>query len=819
VTRDPLPHPDPDADAEALVERAGRLLAVVDGEAQREHLAVVDEALPLLRRAVALAPHHPDLALWCCATGWALAVRGDVSGDPDDREAAVEWTRRAGAVGHPDLDRDDLALDLAHLLVLRHRARPAPGDPAAIEALLTDLVSDGPPADDGTAAWAAFAVPRGLAHLAALDAGLGVDHLDRAHTLLAGAVSRLPDHAALLPDGLIALGRTGLLTDRLDPGLAAIHRARALDHDLDPVELDLMAVELLERRWDLHSDPADLDAVIALLHGARAARPGDRSLTCWLARWLAERGDHHDDARDLTAAITLFADPGREPLDDPAEQATAWFVLGLAHLARRRCTGADDDADDDRDRGEAALAAVVDLDPADVGLLLDAHAHRLEALDDRVRRSPEPAAWERADAALHRLETALDRTAPVIGEDRSATAAALRAGRATAALAGAVLENDILAVDGMQVDRLRRLADVAAEHPDPPEQWNTLLPAVRIALDVHDDTVAQQGGRTRELLTGIAQAADHPELVGPALREMFGMSGVLDALWSGDLTRMAAAEHLLDEADPGQATMAALARFLRALPRMMRLDELVTGLDDVIAHSDRDRTAHARLMAEVLRRLRTLAVPDPAVLDRLWPEPVPVAPGGAGSVIHDVMTTAPGILDDMCRLGLLPDHAARRPLLVAIGDATGRAGRGPVRSSRMVLLTQWWLSRAEEAPHDPEALDEAVRWTAAALADLPGPEHPCGGGPPCRRPGRGGCGTGRGTGRSPAGWGWTPCGRGRGRCCCRPTRTTPGRPPGQPPGRPCGSPGGAPPIAGGPGPSTTSSRRWKRGADWCCTPR
>ena len=729
MTRDPLPHPDPDADADALVERAGQLLAVLDGEDPREHLAVVDEALPLLRRAVALAPHHPDLALWYRATGWALAVRGDVSGDPADYATAVEWTRWAGAAGHPDLDRDDLALDLAHLLVLRHRARSAPEDPAAVEALLADLVSDGPPADDGTAVWAAFAVPRGLAHLAALDVGLGVEHLDRAHTLLAGAVDRLPDHAALLPDGLIALGRTGLLTDRLDPGLVAIHRARALDHDLDPVELDLMAVELLERRWDLHSDPADLDAVVALLHGARAARPGDRSLTCWLARWLAERGDHHDDADDLTAAITLSADPGREPLDDAAEQALAWFVLGLAHLARRRCTGADDgtnddDADDDRDRGEAALAAVVDLDPADLGLLLDAHTHRLEALDDRVRRSPDPAVRERADAALHQLETALDRTALVIGQDRSASATALLADRAVAALAGAVLENDMLAVNGMQVDRLRRLADVAAEHPDPPEQWSTLLPAVRIALDVHDDTVAQQGGRTRELLTGIAQAPDHPELVGPALREMFGMSGVLDALWSGDLTRMAAAEHLLDEADPEQATMAAIARFLRALPRLTRVDELVAGLDDVITHCDRDGTGGSRLLAEMLRRLRTVAVPDPAVLDRPWPVPGPVARGGAGSAVHDVMATAPRVLDDMCRLSLLPDHAARRPMLVAIGDATDRAGRGPVRSSRMVLLTQWWLSRAEEAPRDPEALHEAVRWTDAALVDLPGPEHP-----------------------------------------------------------------------------------------------
>lgn len=165
---------------------------------------------------------------------------------------------------------------------------------------------------------------------------------------------------------------------------------------------------------ELLADSAGLDAAVTLLHGARTARPEDRTLTCWLAQRLAERGDHHDDVADLAAAITSYADPGREPLDDPAAQAMAWYALGLAHLARWRLAG----ADVDRDRAEAHLAVLVDLGPPDVGLLLDTHFHRLQALDDRVQRTPDRTAWERSDAALRQVEVALDRAAEHIDRSR-----------------------------------------------------------------------------------------------------------------------------------------------------------------------------------------------------------------------------------------------------------------------------------------------------------------------------------------------------------------------------------------------------------------
>lgn len=198
------------------------------------------------------------------------------------------------------------------------------------------------------------------------------------------------------------------------------------------------------------------------------------------------------------------------------------------------------------------------------------------------------------------------------------------------------------------------------------------------------------------------------------------MTGFLEALWSGDMTRMAASEMLLDGADPGQAMIAAWARFMRTSTQWTRLDELVAGLDDLIEHCVREGSSHGRLMAEVVRRLRSLAVPDPGVLDRAWPAVERINEAEPGSVIHDVLTTGVRTIDLRCRLNLLPDHEARRTLLVEIGDATDRAERGPIRFLGLLVLVHWWPLRAREAPGDPEALDEAVRWTTAALADLPG---------------------------------------------------------------------------------------------------
>lgn len=696
------PYPGPSAHERA--ELGPRLIALATGT----HLGpgdardMLDEAVDALRAAVdGTHPDDPAVLQRLRDLGCALDLRAELMGSADDLAEAVEWTRRAWrGAPHPDVSRGGLAIDLGMLLLRDAEVR----DVSPVAALEAEVARAADPL--------AFAVLHMYACTVRLqecdpdDDAVFVGRL----TELAHGLPDVPDAVPLLGEALMTVAGGATVIGQLEVAGEALDRLRTLsDPGVDPVDMDLQEAQLVKARMWRDEDPAAADHVVALMRRARDACPGDRAIADELAEWLMMRADLNGDPSGIAEAIELLGDPLTRP---GGERAAVWHAAGNAHLLRWRLAG----ADDERDRADECFAAMLSAGSVDSGTELAVLAYRMELVEDRARRTPDPSIRPTAAILLGDADTALARA--TASGDTDATTVALTA------MAALALDLWFAGEGSIHIDRIRRLVALAEAHSEPPPEWHTRLGIVRAAIAEHDGVVTGRVGDGNPVLAAMRDS-DDPGETGPVMAPVFAVHAVLDAFRTGDLTQLASAATLLERAGPDGRAFAGLARLFACVVGGTDPDALRAAVADARGGLEGTGSSNDQLLAMLdwlgdLLDGRRAAEPPMLVTDD---DP----PGSFGEAMGSIAR----IMDLTAGVRAAADHVARRPLLmeaaalVASCEASVDVMRHHgLRSACLVLLSQSWGERARAVPSDREAVQNAVEWSDRAVAELSGVEHP-----------------------------------------------------------------------------------------------
>ncbi|OJY45947.1 CHAT domain-containing protein [Pseudonocardia sp. 73-21] len=690
-------------DVSALGTRAwGRLADALDGRDP----AGLDDAAELFGDALAAGTGHPDEVCWHYGLGLAAAAAAEQTADLRRWDQARDEIHQAWrAPAHLDIDRDEVAADLAWVLVSRFDA--AGHDPSDLGTLVADL-------DAIRADVPGVVMLRGMARLHRAWAEESVPDHEAGRELLAAALPAVDDGAPLLLQALADYASACDDIGDVDPGLDALRRARSLiDPGQPAIELDLIEGHLSYTRWVLADDETAGDVARECLE--RVCEGEDPPPTALLrcAELWSDRGNRTGSLPDLDTAVRRL-DAAVLAVDD-SDAGMAWLTLGMTHQ-RRGELGADVDHARAASCFDAALRHGLD----DADLVLDAHRWRLEMLDEVLRAGPSDEMVAAAITAHEEGIEALD-TAGSAGEGLRAE------------LAMAILRTEIdlfnPAPHTFDRDRMHRLLATARRHPEPHEEWQSLVGIAKGFLQMVDDLMAGRAGGHGDFGVGAfartARESGHPDVLGPDLARMAALGSVLDASRTGDLGKLDAAA-LLDGSD-GDTTGGFLAAFAelgklnrRGAPAAEQLaahDRLMEAVHAMAAADPQDRWI-SEYQLPFFQAMREMIAPSG--------KPLPVQPPRTlRGPLADLLDSVTGTAAAGAAIAAAADDPGRQrdELLALESRVAGLPTGSPQHGMAAHTLAIWWLHRAERT-HRPDDIEHAVRWCEAASAFDAGPENP-----------------------------------------------------------------------------------------------
>lgn len=546
--------------------------------------------------------------------------------------------------------------------------------------------------------------------------------VDGALDELIPVLGRVDDAVPLLDEALFLVALAGDHVGRLEEGVAAIDRLRRLPTGIDPVEIDVAAAELAESRMWRDDDPALAGAAARLFGAAHRGRPYDPQLANRYAEMLLVQAEYERDPALAGLAADVLSDP--DAADEAEARATAWSDRAEALHLRAELGGP---SSPDVDGCLAAAAAAADVaGPDGRRRALRTRGRRMELLAESAESAdstPSPSTWVRAEALLADAVAVL--TGPLAATDPPAA-------RAETAMQGCRLEFALSGEGEVHEDRIRLLYTIAADHPAPPPGWDLLLATTRSLLDTVDMVVGGDGGTagTSGLLSALQ---DDDTVLGPelasAVAPTYGVLALLEAIRNGDRAQLLGARDLLRRIPEADRTaelpsIIGIADLLLGIQSAQGLPEAETaaGLATIITEVDRllempavgPSSEAVRTLAGVIR---TMLAPDGA------PAVAPL-PGSEGAGAHATgMRAIAPVLEVEVALRRAPDHRSRVPLLARLAELVGSSSVLAARAVGTATLARYWTDAARTGA-DPGARGEAVRWSRAALAALPGLEHP-----------------------------------------------------------------------------------------------
>lgn len=661
------------------------------------------EAIRLLTTAIANGHGDPDEPVWQFWLASAYLGRAGNDGYADLDRAGAVLNRVVSGPGHPWLEPDGPAAELALLYMRRHVAEPERYEIDRVRADLDALLIRLPDSPD--AAIVSFYQRFTRLQIAASNDSTDVE---RAAADLQAVLPHLPDDVPLLIDALLLHAEVCGVRQQFVDGLTSVLRARRLPDGIGgPPELEVVEAELRYRRW-LADDPAadldaECDAAIACIDRAATTSELPPFVCLMHGELLTHRGDERDDADDLAAGGEQLRRCLDGDLPDPGD---VWFRIALAHHRRWRITTDPDQRDLAIDAFGTALHHGVD----DMQLVM-AHGLRAAAVTDTAvsgRAADPPFTRELLRSghdALDRVGTGVDPT------DR-------------ALLAGMLLMLQFtLGVDdsaAVQPDQVARYLRIARSHPEPPIGWLDELEIVEAVLGLLDQIVnGRRGGSgLGPLATLLARAEQRPEL-----RILVAMGLLGEGSATGDRGLLQAAREVLTDDGSADARMFVAMLDMGLLHSQgadvgelrKALDELVRCSEDVAADPEERWTREA-----LLPMFRALgAIGRPASVSGIDPVPaLPAAPGSLAAVVGGVASVAAAVARVTNPLADAGERAR------AVADALRCADELPDGSVQRTMADGMVAAVLNAVPADPAVTDEAVRRADEALAALDGPQHP-----------------------------------------------------------------------------------------------
>jgi hypothetical protein len=476
-------------------------------------------------------------------------------------------------------------------------------------------------------------------------------------------------------------------------------------------------------RFGVTHDRKELDRAIATAADLIGASDPDQPEWSMLHQHQAEayekRYEETTDPADLDRAIACWQVPWETEAEAWAAVSRSILLNGRAHLT--------------------TPPSPADLAEAAQGIEL-ALQHGGFATDELL-----PVHWWRLLVMLSR--TGLPDGAPEVGERRqlveeahAALAAAATASVDLRALLAGVLVFGEFSVFGAELDRFERgegdaalsglqeraseLLALAAQVPDPPPEWRSVLDWGYGILEI---PAVGAGADPAGAAERMARAAN---LFGPDLQKAALMLTQIHSTDTGDrrgyqmaVSRVAAtAGSASFESIWAQATSAlyeAQRGNTAALPKAVR--QLVQALDELPASRSNDL-----LLAPLVRSLQHLS----AALEKRPSEAPPV--GDAASLPVDSLVYGPYLMARAIEVGShLAGVAARSDLsgLWAIAAELEELASVPTTNkvARVAAVALAGLAYLEIARRDrtsPVAAEQAVRWCEEAAALAGGPQHP-----------------------------------------------------------------------------------------------
>lgn len=687
-----------------LAVRAWDLLDV-DGDVPVEDL---DDAIELLGAALDHGPDDPDVPVWQYWLASAHGARAGADGT-GDLDRAREWLGRVvRGPGHPWLETDGPAADLALLHIRRHGMEPDRYDFLAVVADLDALPVRDPDSSCGQVA--AFYQRLARLQRAMLHDGGPQHDPERFTDDLQDLLPHLPDDLPLLPEALLLHAEACDGIRRFTAGLISLERIRTLpDAEVEPRELDVLEGTLHYGRWSADDPTVDLvaerDASITCLRRAAAVGPLPSFADLMLGELLTHRGDERDDAEDLAAGSRHLREVVAGDGPDPGD---LWLMIGMAHQRRWVLLGDDEDRDLTVEAIDQALHHGIDDDQ-----LLMAHALRAAAV---VSASSDGRA---ADPARSRelLDT---------GHDALVRAGSSADPEDRALLAGQLVTLQIsLGVDDSTAvvpDRVAQYLRIARSHPEPPADWLDALDEAAATLDLLNRTVdpRRDGSGVEPVLPLMGRPGGRVDLGVLAAIGLLGRGAR-----TGDRGPLQAARAVLD----GDET--AHARLIRAwielgLAHSAGADgpalqdawrHLLRCTEDAAADPE-DRWARESLLP-LVRAMNAIVnggTADVTSFDR-------AASGSITAVVHAITSVFTRLV------GIVGEHVDPRTRDASIVDALRRADALPTGSiERMaadgMLAAVMNAAIVGTGRDDPALTEEALRRADAALSALDGPRHP-----------------------------------------------------------------------------------------------
>ena len=479
---------------------------------------------------------------------------------------------------------------------------------------------------------------------------------------------------------------------------------------------------------------SSLDERTSLLVRLHAEPPGgaDRAeLAGQLGCALLERYERDCDEGDLRGAVSCLHEAVQAvPADHP--DGYLWFTLSRAYYLQRQLTGSVDGAAEVARCAERALQGDV-LDDDD---LFRAHLLLLHAAQDGLERDAgHPSRWrlspQRYRQYLARGRAALAATSGSAPELRAFLAGALATGELV------VAGHDLYPPD---TGRVRTLLALAAEHPNPPLEWQK-------AMAAGEETLRRWAGM-REAGTGPAaddsSAACQPSALSASARDL-DQDGFARFLVAAAYFQAAA----VGDRRGRRAAAAALSAGLAATPdltdasRPTQEAELVAAVLSGIDQARRGE--HAELPASIARIGEiSEGIPTSSLVAGVAPlaeflrqlsetviepgagpaAPINVTPGSAGdssSGVGRIMAMAGRGAPAIVRID--PELLrATADGLAELADLTPADHLERLGAAGLAGLTNLLLARGE--PADQQAARQAARWWGEAMRLAGGPQHP-----------------------------------------------------------------------------------------------
>jgi hypothetical protein len=657
--------------------------------------------------ALARDPDHPDGVCWIYGRGLAAAATAEVSGSLADWDRARTQLARAWAgPAHPNLNPEGVAADLAMVLLARFRA----ADAADVDELVGELDAL---AGAGRVATPAVEIARGLSRVWRFRGRGGAEDCETGLALLASALQQAADDTPMLVEALVEYSEVAGLTGAEQPALAALARARSL---LDPgqpwPELDDLEGELTYLRWCGTSRDADLDAALRCYERLCATPDAAPTHHLRCGELLLERGRDTRSVPDLDRAVRrLVAATGTAQGDEAAE---AWVYLAMAHSLLWELSA----CGPDREQMVIAAGEAVRRGAPTVDLGFDLRRMRVEGLLDAVQNAPSAGVVQEAVEALDEATTAL-------AADRDGDAAA----RAELALVLVRIELGLFdhAPNAFDLDRARTHLDTARLHPDPHEEWPTLLAVADAPLQTYDDLMNHGSGDF-----GVAHLAEamrgtgRPDELGEGISQALGLTAAIAASRTGDIGSLHAAVELLDDdrTGPSGQFMAAFAELGLLSRRGAPAGRQLAALDRLIDAARAGAAAEpaggwtADYLLPMVLALRGTVTPAGT--------PVPGRPasrlrGPLAEILGDLADVATATATIAAAEG--DPHRQRAELLDLARRVEALPVDSPQRGMAAHLSATWWARRAERTRH-PEDIAYAVRWSEEASDFDGGPENP-----------------------------------------------------------------------------------------------